>query len=230
MSERNDYGQGTLALVQQLEQEGIDRAAVFMRHSARTFDRSINDLANPLTDHGRALSTALGEQLPRRYRLRGYASPPERCMETAQLIIAGHESQGGVGMRTREVEAFGVFYVLDQKKMWMGLQGMDGGLADYVGAWFAGDIAEDVIMPGPLAVQSILRVLAARLREPTDVPHLEICVSHDMSVYTVRHGVGLERVSEHGVEFLDGLVLFERGTDLVMRSQHGGEVVVTHLL
>ncbi|GIS19743.1 MAG: hypothetical protein CM15mP120_16590 [Pseudomonadota bacterium] len=31
-----------------------------MRHSAREFNRDINDLLNPLTDHGRQLSVAMG--------------------------------------------------------------------------------------------------------------------------------------------------------------------------
>jgi broad specificity phosphatase PhoE len=199
-----------------------------MRHSARTFDRNIHDLLNPLTEHGRALSRRLGEELPKHLRVRGYASPPERCMETAQLVIDAHKQGGGEGHRTRPVEAFGVFYALDQQKMWKGMSQADR-MVDYLDAWFAGDVPEDAMMPAQLAVQMVLRAMLGKLRTaaPDDeTPHLDLCVSHDMTLYTVRHGVGLESFDGPDVEFLDGLLLFSRGGRHFMRSQHGCEVEI----
>lgn len=217
------YGRATSEMVAQAFAEGIDRGVLLMRHSARTFDRNIHDLLNPLTDHGRDLCRQMGEALPKDVHLRGYASPPERCMETAQLVIASHEAGGGSGGRTRPVEALSPFYALDQQKMWKGLTSAVD-LPGFIGEWYAGEVPDDAMMPPELAVQMIITVLASKLRAAGAARQLDVCVSHDMTVYTVRHGVGLEPLSGPEVEFLDGLLLFERGNTLLMRSQHGGEV------
>jgi hypothetical protein len=220
------FGRATNTLVSEVFDSGVDRAVLLMRHSARTFDHNIHDLLNPLTDHGRNLSERLGRNLPKDIACRGYASPPERCIETSELVIAGHQAQGGIGYRTRPVEALGVFYALDQQRMWKGLR-LTGGLAEYCAQWFAGQVAEDAMMPAPLAVALILKVLAGKLNAPPVEGarrQLDVCVTHDMTVYLMRHGVGLEPVSGPPVEFLDGLVLFRRGDQKFMRSHHGGEV------
>ena len=69
------------------------RGVLLMRHSAREFNRDINDLLNPLTDHGRQLAVAMGGALTADIQLRGYASPPERCVETAELLLQGAAAQ-----------------------------------------------------------------------------------------------------------------------------------------
>ncbi len=220
------FGEATAALVGEVFDAGTTRATLLMRHSARTFDRNIHDLLNPLTDHGRQLSARFGGALPKDVHVRGYASPPERCMETAQIAIDSHTRQGGAGGRTRSVEALGPFYALDQQKMWKGLSAAEG-LAAYVGQWFAGDVPDDAMMPADLAVQMVLRALLGKLKNPSAAgKHLDLCVTHDLTVYTVRHGVGLEDVRGPDVEFLDGLILFERDGKTWMRSQHGGEVEI----
>ncbi len=226
MTQSNHYGQATAALVNEVYASGVQRAVLLLRHSARTFEPGIHDLLNPLTDHGRDLCRQLGLALPKELRLRGYASPPERCMETAQLVIKAHQAGGGDGGRTRPVEALGVFYALDQQKMWKGLSQADG-LADYVSQWFAGNVPIDAMMPAELAVQMVLRALKGKLSEASEGPQLDLCVTHDMTVYTVRHGVGLESLDGPKVEYLDGLMLFERDGRLWLRSQHGGEIEIT---
>ncbi len=221
--ESTHYGTATAALVEATFAEGVDRAVLLMRHSARTFDPDLHDLLNPLTEHGRSLCRQLGAALPKGVHVRGYASPPERCVETAEIVIDAHSSGGGSGGRTRPVEALGVFYALDQQKMWKGLRAA-GGLPAYIASWFEGQVPSDAMMPAELAVQMVLRVLLTKLRATGDARQLDLCVSHDMSVYTVRHGVGLEPLHGPLVEFLDGLLLFERQGQVIMRSQHGGEV------
>ena len=219
------FGHSTIDLINGVFDQGVDRAVVLMRHSARTFDRSINDLLNNLTDHGRSLCRTFGERLPKDIHVRGYASPPQRCMETAEISIASHVENGGEGGRTRPVEALGVFYGLDQQKMWKGLSASDG-LQDYVGQWFDGNVAIDAMMPAPLAVNLLMQVLHTKLDTPMEGRSLDLCVTHDMTVYTMRHGLGLEPVSGPEVEFLDGLVLFEKNGERFVRSHHGGEVRV----
>jgi len=158
------YGIETIAMLEGAVAEGMQRGVLLMRHSARTFDRAIHDLLNPLTDHGRVLCDRFGEALPKSHTISGYASPPERCVETAERAIAAHVQKGGRGLRTRPLEALGVFYALDQRKMWKGLTAADG-LADYVGQWFAGRVPSDAMMPSPLA--------ARRSPSPWCCEHLE---------------------------------------------------------
>ncbi len=224
---RSHFGLETARLVEETFGDGVDRAVLLMRHSARTFDRSIHDLLNCLTDHGRDLCRTFGERLPKDVHVRGYASPPDRCMETAQIAIESHVATGGQGGRTRAVEALGVFYALDQAKMWKGISSADG-LAEYVGQWFAGDVPEDAMMPAEQAVRLLSRALQAKMAVPPADPdgqkRLDLCVTHDLTIYTMRHGLGLEPISGPPVEFLDGLILFERNGRRYVRSQHGGEV------
>lgn len=217
------FGRETSRMVHDVFDEGVDRAVLLMRHSARTFDRSIHDLMNNLTDHGRNLCSTLGASLPKDLAIRGYASPPQRCMETAEKVIEAHVAGGGKGSRTRPVEALGVFYGLDQQKMWVMMQQADG-LADYVDKWFADEVPADAMMPATQAVDLVMRVLSTKLRAEIPGRSLDLCVTHDMTVFTMRHGLGLEPASGPDVEFLDGLILFEKNQKTFVRSHHGGEV------
>ena len=220
-----DYGQLTTKMVNEHFANGSARGVLLMRHSAREFNRDINDLLNPLTDHGRELSVAMGGALTADIQLRGYASPPERCVETAELLLKG-AAQNMQGVRP--LEALGIFYALDHVRMWKGMS-MSGGLAAYLTQWFGGDIAEDVMMPPNMAVAMVLRVLRGKLDAPAlgAKPQLDLCVSHDMTVYTVRHGSGLEPIAAAPVDFLDGLLMYrDQQGQLLLRSHHGGVVDV----
>ena len=220
------FGRKTAAMVNEVFDSGVDRAVLLMRHSAREFNREINDLLNPLTEHGRALCSSLGRALPKDVNVKGYASPPERCMETAKIVIGAHTDDGGMGGRTRPVEGLGVFYSLDQMKMWMVLRECEG-LADYVSRWVNGEVPSDAVMPAELATDMILRVLTSKLAADGAERQLDLCVSHDMTICMVRHQVGLEPAHGPTVEFLDGLILFEREGELRLASHHGGEVTVS---
>ncbi len=219
------YGRETVRLVDEIFAGGADRVVLLMRHSARTFDRSIHDLANPLTDHGRHLSREFGKSLPKDVHVRGFASPPARCVETAELALQAHDHHGGSIGRVRPVEGLGMFYALDQQKVWKGMMAADS-MPSYIGDWFDDAVPTDAMMPADLTVQMILRVLTSALSAPGEARQLDLCVSHDFTVYTVRHAVGLEDLSGPDVEFLDGLALFARDGGLYLRSQHGGEVEI----
>ena len=119
-------GDSTVELVKEVSDRGVDYIVLLMRHSAREYAPGKHDLLNPLTDEGRVLAKDMGEKLPKHLKLRGYASPPERCIETSELVSNGHKSMGGEISRTRALEALGVFYVLDQMKMYMAMQEYGG--------------------------------------------------------------------------------------------------------
>ena len=100
------------------------------------------------------------------------------------------------------------------------------GLAEYVGEWFASQTPVDALMPPEMAVKMITRVMQAKLGTEMPGKSLDLCVTHDLTIFTVRHGVGLEPVDGPTVEFLDGLVMFEKDGRTWMRSHHGGEVEI----
>lgn len=214
------YGEGSLALVERTLADGVDHAVLLMRHSAREFVPGRHDLINPLTDEGRQAARVLGERLPKALLVRGYASPPERCVETAALVLDGHRSGGGSVSRHRPLEALGVFYALDQMRMWKGMDAA-GGLVPYVTSWVRGRVPADAMMPAGLAARLLLEVLAGKLRQPLAERQLDVCVTHDMTLYMLREVLLGEPADGPPVSFLDSLVLFERDGALWMSSQHG---------
>ena len=235
----DQYGIATAAMVNETFAQGVERGVLLMRHSAREFRRDIHDLENPLTDHGRGLAKKLGERLSTEINCKAYASPPHRCIETGEFVLAGvnaRRQQLGLdllqGDKARPLEALGVFYALDQIRMWKGLRSA-GGLVNYIQTWFDGEITPDVMMRPQQAVAMVLEVMLGKLDaqpiEPveTGAKQLDLCVTHDMTVYTVRHGAGLESLSAAPVDFLDGLLLYRQGGALMLKSHYGSCVEVT---
>lgn len=212
------FGDRTAELIDTVFGEGVSRMAVLVRHSAREYEPGRHDLLNPLTDEGRAVAHSLGARLPKQLTLRGYASPPERCMETAEQMLAGHTASGGTAMKHRAVEALGVFYALDQIKMWKGLRAA-GGLSEYLQTWFAGDVPLDAMMPPDIAARLVARVVAEKLRGGGD-NQLDLCVSHDMTVALVMDRLLDQRAGEFEIEYLDAVVAYEAEGALWLRSCH----------
>ena len=220
-----EYGARTAELIEQLYEQGIQRMAVLMRHSAREFETGRHDLENPLTEEGRHWARQLGERLPKALTLRGYASPPERCMETAALVLSGHDALGGAITRHRPVEALGVFYVLDQMKMWRGMRSA-GGLAEYLGEWFAGRVPADAMMPPEMAAELACRVVTEKLTLAPHDAQLDLCVSHDMTLMLVMDRLLSQKAGDFDVEFLDAVVAYRTDTTLWLQTCHGPPVPV----
>ena len=214
------YGEATLELLTRIRGRGARHAVVLMRHAAREFDPELHDLENPLTAEGRDRALELGARLPREVMVRGYASPPERCMETAALLLEGHRRHGGATTRHRPLEALGVFYALDQMKMWRFMHAV-GGLVEFVTLWSRGQTPHDAMIPAELAARLVLGVLAEKLDRPLADDQLDLCVSHDMTLYLLREVLLGEPAAGPEVAFLDALVLYRENGTLWMSSHHG---------
>jgi len=224
-----DYGEATIDLLHSVYDRGVRHAVALLRHSAREFEPGRHDLENPLTSEGRAAAELLGSRLPPGLTVRGYASPPHRCMETAELILAGYAANGGTVTRHRPLEALGVFYVLDQMKMWRAMDGA-GGLVGFLEAWFRGEAPADAVMPPELAARLVLRVMTEKLKpakSSSSPRQLDVCVSHDMTLLLVRDRLLKQAAATADVEFLDTLVAFEEGGSLWLTSHHGEPVEVS---
>ncbi len=215
-----NYGEATLDLVDRVRSDGVRHAVLLMRHSAREFDPELHDLENPLTPEGRELALAVGARLPKEFTCRGYASPPHRCMETAELLLEGHRGGGGAVTRHRPLEALGVFYALDQMKMWRAMSAA-GGLVPFLGAWVGGEVPPGTMIPAETAANLVLGVLADKLEHPVADAELDLCISHDMTLYLLREVLLDEPATGPAVAFLDALVLYRQDGGLWMSSHHG---------
>ena len=211
------YGDATLEQVEAMADDGCNHMVLLMRHSAREFNPDVHDLENPLTDEGRELSQRLGRKLPKAYTLRGYASPAERCVETAQLCLDGHAAEGGSVTRVRPGEGLGGFYVLDQMNMYRVMRDM-GTLTQFASARSASTIPEDALIPAQNAAQILMRVVTEKLNQPVAEKQIDVCVSHDLSLYLVRDRLLRESSDQGPVEFLDALVAFRRDDRVWLQS------------
>ncbi len=209
------HGERTTALLDDLWKQGIRRMSLLMRHSAREYAAGKHDLANPLTEEGRRLAHLFGTRLRPELAVRAYASPVARCEDTAELIHAAHLELGGRGRGgCRPVEGLGVFYVLDQMKMFRAMSTSTEGMSSFVRAWLDGQVPKDIMLPAEVAARSILTMLTTRLATQEASPALDICVSHDLTLYLMREVcLGLSRKDHGDVLYLDGMVVFERDGD-----------------
>ena len=213
-------GETTLELVEQLTNEGVDHIVLLMRHSAREYAPGKHDLLNPLTDEGRDFAREVGKRLPKDLVVRGYTSPAERCVETAGLIMSGHEASGGQILRNRIVEALGVFYVLDQTKMFMAMRDA-GGIVSFLQRWFDGGIARDILMPANLAARLVGGVAKEKLSQAGNHPQLDLLVSHDFTLYTIKDQLLKQSTHRYpDVHYLDGVAFFNRDGKTFVQSHH----------
>jgi broad specificity phosphatase PhoE len=213
-------GDTTVQLIEQLTNEGVDHIVLLMRHSAREYAPGKHDLLNPLTDEGRDLARDMGKRLPKGLVVRGYTSPAERCVETAGLVMSGHAAAGGQILRNRVVEALGVFYVLDQMKMFKSMSNA-GGIVSFLQQWFDGGIARDIIMPAELAARLVGGVAKEKLSQAGDKPQLDILVSHDFTLYTIKDQLLKQDTNRYpNIHYLDGVAFFNKDGKTFIQSHH----------
>jgi broad specificity phosphatase PhoE len=222
------HGTAMLSVLTELHARGTAPASrpsvlAFIRHSARHYGQAENDLDNPLSDEGRTLCARFGKALPAWGEFSTRSSSAERCIETADLIRVSH---GHPRARANEIdEAFAAFYVRDMRRV--------GGMMKHLSPqetlrrWFAGSIPAAVMMPPDAAAQRVLGAIAQQLAAaPADT--LTLCVSHDWSIYLLRHMMLELLYGEHPpAEYLDGLAFWRDGNDLMVSSSLCGMRRVT---
>ncbi len=232
-TEAEGYGAAILRTLGELRDAGVHRTTALVRHSAREFNPDRGDLENPLTDEGRALAQKFGEALPRDVFLRAYASPVERCMETAALSLDGHRSMGGSASRHRELEGLGVFYVLDQRKMFRIIVSAQKDGRDFMREWLDAALDPDTMIAPRQCAEIMVGLVLEKLRQQAqrEGPTLDLCVTHDMNLHLIKDQVLGLRHEEHGqVEFLDGVVVFEREGTVWMQAPETAAMPLDHFL
>ena len=86
------------------------------------------------------------------------------------------------------------------------------------------------MIPAQVAADLVLRVVADKLRAPVAERQLDLCVSHDMTLYLVRDRLLGQGTDVAEVAYLDALVAFEENGRLWLMSHHGEPVDVTERL
>jgi broad specificity phosphatase PhoE len=219
-----DYGRTMLALLSSLHQvpgSGRARRSVlaFIRHSARHYGQAENDLDNPLSELGRALCHRFGGALPAWGEFSTRSSMSGRCIETAELIGTSHGRPRALPHQV--TEELSAFYVRDMRRV--------GGMMKHLTPqetlrrWFAGDVPPEIMAPPREAAARLMAAITDRLAAaPSD--HLMLCVSHDWSIYLLRHVVLGLRYGEHPpAEYLDGLAFWLDDDSLMVSSAVCGE-------
>ena len=67
----------------------------------------------------------------------------------------------------------------------------------------------------------VVGVLAEKLRQPVAERQIDLCVSHDMTLYLLREVLLGEPAHGPEVGFMDALVLYEGDGGLWLTSHHG---------
>ncbi len=143
--------------------------------------------------------------------------------------MQAHAEHDGETTEVRVVESLGPFYALDQVKMWKGMQ-IAGGLGNYVREWVGGNVPTDAMIAADVASAMVVGASLHRLRTAKGVDHVDLCVSHDITLMVVRDQFLNEAAGEVEVPFLDGLVLFEADGGVWLQSRHGQPVNIAEKL
>jgi broad specificity phosphatase PhoE len=214
----------TLATIQRLADDGIDRFCVILRHSERHYHP--NPAMEPfmgLTDAGKEFAMDLGRALPADPCPSFFSSPFGRCIETACIMdkgyIRAHGRFNGHNTLTRELSPF---YIRDTEKA-VSLA-REFGNAGFLRLWFDGKLPAGVMTDPKEAADTIAGFLLDRLRS-LDGPRMTVCVSHDWNIYPLKEfKLGLRHEDAGSVGFLESVVVFEdNGRPCIAGYQKGPE-------
>lgn len=212
------YGMKTLAVVQQLSDAGIQKISVLMRHSARHYDEAHLE-REPLmwlTEEGKEIAFEYGCRIPKTPLVRFFSSMLGRCIETAYQAEKGVTSRGGQtrsNVVTVELAPSFVKQPADVFKLHRKV-----GTPKLFSDWFAGRISDDLVGRSDEVARTMIHRLGELLRKGPEA-HIDIAVSHDWNLYMVKHHLlQLDFEQTIQVEYLEGIVIFEKAGDLFITS------------
>lgn len=215
-----NYGRGTSELIRRLYGEGVTSMFVIMRHGDRHYDMENPGAENfmGLTEAGKADALTFGRSLPPEPAYRFFSSSIGRCIETAYQIEKGCMENGA---RTRVNKLLGQLtgFFSGGPGALVKMQAI--GFEAFFEAWFGKTLDEDVMANAENAGRKTVEMVRKKLADSDNV--INIGASHDWNLYLLRHTLLGQTIAECGkVEYLHGLVIFERDGVLHGATEFGG--------
>jgi bisphosphoglycerate-dependent phosphoglycerate mutase len=180
--------------------------AIMVRHAER---EPILDYANAfdacLTEKGKSDAHLFGKNMKKIGQTALYHSPVQRCVQTADCVCAGLESNGTQAHVVGSIFDLGGAYIVGP---WHEIAASIDryGHFTFVRKWFNDEFPPDFIMPLDLAAATQLRILANQLLSGDSS---SINITHDWNIMVLREYYFDSRHEDIGVpEYLDGLCAF----------------------
>jgi len=212
----------TLGIISDLVEQGIEKICVIMRHSARHFNTNVQQ--EPflgLTENGKEYAVEFGKALAQDPRPIFFSSHFGRCIETAYLMDKGHAQKhcsfNGHNTLAQELTPF---YIKDMNRAFAAYEKLGNDI--FLRAWFDKELSSKIMQDSEETADLVTDFMIKRLHQ-LEPGQISLCVSHDWNIYPLKeHKLDLP-FEEHGrIEFLEGVVLFQRGEEhFIINHQRG---------
>ncbi len=204
------YGQKTISIIKDLHSKGVKRFSVIMRHSARNYDDDIQmEPFMSLTSEGRTFSYNYGKSLPDILSARFFSSYIGRCIETSYLIDKGftaHKSGQTTGNAvSKEISPS---YIVDFTKLIDIILEQETSI--FIRNWINEKLPETTILSAKTSATGMFTFMMKQFQTLPE-NSIDIFVTHDWNMYLLKElGLGLKHEETGTIEYLEGLVLFEK--------------------
>ncbi|MCD4719490.1 MAG: histidine phosphatase family protein [Desulfobacula sp.] len=200
----------TIDTINHLLDDGIKRISVLIRHSDRFFPEDARwEPFMGLTDDGKDFAVDFGAALGSNPLPKLTSSFIGRCVETAYLIDKGYTKKHNRAIDHNCLnDMLSPFYVKDVEKAVPCIE--EQGNTLFLRNWFDNHIDES-IMENPQRTSDLLSEFMIEQIKNLKENQMAICVSHDWNIYLLKEfKLGLKHETTGNVDYLDGLVFFEK--------------------
>ncbi len=208
----------TVEILNRLQNEGVKKMSVLMRHSARHYDEEHRE-REPLlwlTEEGKLFAHAFGEKIPHTPVVRFFSSMLGRCIETAYQADKGYTNCGGQTESNTVVIELAPFFVKDPPEIFK--LHVKLGTSQLFKEWFAGKISDDIAGRSDKVAEDMIKRLAGLLQAGPE-SHIDISVSHDWNLFMIKHHyLNLAHEKTTQVEYMEGIIIFEKDNGLFITN------------
>lgn len=209
------YGKELISVINNLHKTGINKFSVIMRHSARQYDDDFQkEPFMPLTEEGRNLAYDLGRELPAGLSASFFSSFIGRCVETAYLIDKGYVNNNNNTITKNNVvsEQIAPFYIRNMQQLTKIILKQE--IPVFIRNWIDGKIPESVLQNAETASASMFSYILDSFQKLSENA-INIFVTHDWNMFLLKEfGTGLRHEDFGKIEYLEGLVLFEKNEEI----------------
>lgn len=212
------YGMKTLDVVRQLQDEGIQKISILMRHSARHYDQEHME-REPimwLTEEGKQFANTFGRNIPNTEVVRFFSSMLGRCIETAYQADKGYTACGGKTESNIVTIELAPSFVKNPPEVFKLHREL--GTTELFSQWFAGNLSDEIVGQSKEVASTMIGTLTGLLAEGPG-SHVDIAVSHDWNLYMIKHHLlNLDIEQTIVVEYLEGIVIYEKDSSYYITS------------